>query len=187
MSQAFLERFRQRFPLAVIDECDVFAEPLPDLHAETLEGKYLLMGGRDLPEDLLPRWKEVLTQVNRFQAADGVLISTPMWNFGLPYRLKHYFDVIMQPRHLFRYGPKGAEGLAKPRQAWVISTRGGDYGPGSPVQSWDHLEPHLRTMLGFIGITEVTFCNVQPLDAGTEDQARTILTRGLEQVARLPL
>ena len=87
----------------------------------------------------------------------------------MPYVLKHYIDIIVQPKHLFRYTEEGVEGLAKEKQMVVISSRGGDYGPDSPFHDYDHLEPHLKTVFGFVGITDIRFISAQPMDAlGTE-------------------
>lgn len=55
----------------------------------------------------------------------------------------------------------------------------------SPVQAMDHLEPHLRTIFGFIGITELTFLNVQPMDEGSEEEGKANLSKGIELASTL--
>jgi FMN-dependent NADH-azoreductase len=98
-----------------------------------------------------------------------------MWNFGIPHVLKHYIDVIVQPKYLFRYAEKGAEGLVKGRSMAVITSRGGDYSEGSPFRPYDFQEPYLRAIFGFVGITDITFINAEPMDAaGPEVQAEKI-------------
>jgi FMN-dependent NADH-azoreductase len=91
-----------------------------------------------------------------------------MWNFSIPYTLKHYIDVIVQPKYLFRYTGSGVEGLAKNRKMVVVASRGGDYSPGSPGQAQDLQEPYLRTIFGFVGITDITFLIAQPMNMGAE-------------------
>ncbi|MFA6142653.1 MAG: NAD(P)H-dependent oxidoreductase [Candidatus Omnitrophota bacterium] len=162
---AFIERFRKKNPACVIEEIDLYKEALPDLTAKKVDGKYILLGGKDLPPEYEKAWKEIIFHIKRFLSADGYLISTPMWNFGIPYVLKHYIDVIAQPKYLFRYTDKGAEGLAKGRKMVVVSSRGGDYSAASPMHSSDLLEPYLRTIFGLAGIADIAFINAQPMDA----------------------
>lgn len=185
LSASFLEEMSRKHPRLVVDELDLYSETLPDLYSETVEGKYILMGGKSIPAELKSLWKEIEVHINRFMAANIILISVPMWNFGMPYRLKHYLDVILQPRHLFYYSDKGLVGLAKGKTVFVISTRGGDYSEKSPTRSYDHLEPHLRVILGFIGVEEPVFYNAQPMDAGGEEKCRELLATGIEQVKKL--
>lgn len=98
-----------------------------------------------------------------------------MWNFGIPYSLKHYIDIILQPKYLFKYTDKGPEGLVKNKKAVIISSRGGDYSAESPFHAYDLQEPYLRIVFGFIGINDITFINAQPMDAfGPEVQNKKI-------------
>lgn len=165
VSGAFLDAFKKRNRDFVVEELNLFKEKLPELTVKRVDGKYILLGGKDLPPEYEKAWKEIIYHIERFLSADRYLISTPMWNFGIPYVLKHYIDVIAQPRYLFRYTDKGAEGLAKARKMVVVSSRGGDYSATSPSHSYDMLEPYLRTIFGLCGITDITFINAQPMDA----------------------
>lgn len=104
-----------------------------------------------------------------------------MWNFSVPFVLKHYIDVIMQPKYLFRYTEAGPEGLVKGKKMVVVTSRGGDYGPDSPVRAYDHQEPYLRTIFGLAGITDITFVNAQPMDAMGPEVARERLEAAKEK------
>lgn len=53
----------------------------------------------------------------------------------------------------------------KNKKMVIITSRGGDYGPGSPFHPYDNQEPYLRTVFGFVGITDIKFINAQPMDA----------------------
>lgn len=185
LSASFLEEIRKKHPRLIIDELDLHTEALPDMFSETVSGKYVLLEGKSIPAELKPRWKEIEAHINRFMAANIILLSTPMWNFGMPYRLKHYFDVIVQPRHLFYYGENGVVGLARGKRVFVISTRGGDYSESSPIRSYDHLEPHLRVIFDFIGVSDPVFFNSEPMDTGGEELCRELLNKGLDQVKKL--
>lgn len=165
VSEAFLEGFRKRYPQSKVDTINVATESLPPLTVKRISGKYVLLGGGELSPDLEKAWKDIISHIERFLSADAYLISTPMWNFSIPYPLKQYIDIIVQPKYLFKYTEKGPEGLVKNRKAVIITSRGGDYAPESPFHAFDYQEPYLRSVLGFIGITDITFINAQPMDA----------------------
>jgi FMN-dependent NADH-azoreductase len=169
---AFLERFREKCPGCQVDELDVFTDPLPALTLEVLGGKYVLLGGGELSGELKDAWRDIEREIERFLSADGYLISTPMWNFSIPFALKHYIDVIVQPGYLFRNTEQGVEGLVKGKKMVIITSRGSDYSPDGPSHAYDHQEPYLRTVFGFVGITDITFVNAQPMDAMGPEVAR---------------
>jgi FMN-dependent NADH-azoreductase len=174
ISASFLDAFRESHSGWEIDELNLFKEKLPSLYLKQVNGKYVLSGGKDLTGEFLVAWKEIIQQIERFLSADAYLISTPMWNFSIPYLLKHYIDIIVQPKYLFQYTPSGTtEGLVKNKKMIVITSRGGDY--NSPnTNAFDHQEPYLRTIFGFIGIKDIEFIKAQPMDIGTEIQAQKI-------------
>lgn len=165
VTQSFLEVFRNRYPGCRIEEMDLFKEKPPELTVKRVDGKYVLLGGKDLPEEFKESWKGITAHIDNFLSADGYLISTPMWNFGIPYILKHYIDIIVQPKYLFRYTDRGVDGLVKDRKMVIVTSRGGDYAPGSAAASYDLQEPYLRAVFGFVGIADMTFINAQPMDA----------------------
>ena len=175
VTEAFFEGLKKNNSDCRIDVLDVTKEKLPQMTVKAVNGKYVLLGGKDLPEDLKPAWNDIIKHIERFLSADGYIISAPMWNFSIPYYLKHYIDIILQPRYLFRYTEKGPEGLVKNKKMIVITSRGGDYSPGSPSQAYDYQEPYLKAVFGLAGITDITFINSQPMDAmGPEVQKQKI-------------
>ncbi len=165
VSLVFLQLFKKKYPSCVIDELNLFSEELSSLTARQIDGKYILLSGRELSKELQDAWQSIAAHSQRFLSADVYLISAPMWNFSIPYALKHYIDIIVQPRYLFRYTENGPEGLVKNKKMVVITSRGGDYGKDSPFRSYDFQEPYLRAVFGFVGITDITFINAQPMDA----------------------
>jgi FMN-dependent NADH-azoreductase len=143
----------------------------------------------DLSDMALARRRQVLDRlVTQFIAADEYLLVTPMWNFGLPYTLKHYFDLIIRPGWTFAVGAEGARGLLTGRKAYAVISRGYDYGPGSPHPESNHLEPHLRTLLGFMGIEDLSVVAVEGTvlpgaPARMEEGMRAAAAMGLGLVA----
>ncbi|MEK6589305.1 MAG: NAD(P)H-dependent oxidoreductase [Nitrospinota bacterium] len=175
VSEVFLEGFKDNHPDWIIEELDLTKEDLPPLTLKRVDGKYVLLGGKDLFGELKEAWQEIIAHINRFMSADAYLISTPMWNFSIPYQLKHYIDIIVQPKFLFRYIANDAEGLVKNKKMVVITSRGRDYST-EETRSADLQEPYLRLIFGFVGITDITFIIAQPMDMGTVLQERGLST-----------
>ena len=113
VSNVFLDTFREKHADWVIDELDLTKESLPSLTAKRVDGKYVLLGGKDISGDMKESWQDIISHIERFMSADAYLISTPMWNFSIPYTLKQYIDTIVQPKYLFRYTSNGPEGLVR--------------------------------------------------------------------------
>ncbi len=172
VAEKFMQTFKDKYPSYDVDELDLYKEELPKLTVKRIDGKYALLGGADLQGDLQDAWKEIIVHIERFLSADIYLLSVPMWNFNIPYALKHYIDIIVQPKYLFRYTQEGPEGLVKGRKMVVVTSRGGDYSSESPFRPFDFQEPYLRTVFGFVGISDICFINAQPMNALGEEIQR---------------
>jgi FMN-dependent NADH-azoreductase len=147
---------------------DLFAADLPAVAGTNIESKYKLMTGQDLDPDAMSSWRQIETAIAQFLAADAYLLTTPMWNFSIPYVLKYYIDAIVQPGYLFKYDERGyPQGLVTGRKMIVVTSRGGDYSAG-PMQQFDFVENYLRAILGFCGLTDLTFFHSQPMDVSLE-------------------
>ena len=163
IASVFLAAFKGKNPECIVDEINLPKENLPPLTVKRVDGKYALLSGKELSGESKEAWQDMIKHIDRFLSADAYLVSTPMWNFGIPYMLKHYIDVIVQPKYLFRYTEKGAEGLVKGKRMIVISSRGGDYSV-EPMIKLDLQEPYLRAIFGLVGIIDITFVKAQPMD-----------------------
>lgn len=165
VSNALIEALYARYEDLTIRVLDLYKADLPAVAGENIESKYKLMTGQDLDEHHKSSWDAIETNIKRFLDADIYLISTPMWNFGIPYALKYYIDAIVQPGYLFRYNEQGIpEGLVLGKKMIIVTSRGGDYSPNTPLQFLDFVEPYLRAVFNFIGITDIQFINAQPMD-----------------------
>ena len=118
VTEAFLEAFHRHHDDRVVEDLELFEAELPELGARRVDGKYVLLAGKELYGDLREAWDGILAEIDRFRSADGYLVSAPMWNFSIPYRLKQYIDVLVQPTLLFRYTKHGVEGLIHARR-WL--------------------------------------------------------------------
>ena len=99
----------------------------------------------------------------RFSLADRVLISSPMWNFGVPYKLKQWFDLIVQPGLTFSFNPaEGYRRSLKDRPTVVILASGSDFVTGMNRGRVDMATPYLREILRFIGVRDTRFVLIGP-------------------------
>jgi FMN-dependent NADH-azoreductase len=112
--------------------------------------------------------------LEEFLAADIVVIGAPMYNFAIPSQLKAWIDRLAVAGKTFRYGEKGAEGLVGGKTVIVASSRGGFYGPQTPIAFLDHQETYLRNIFGFFGITDVTFIRAEGVALGPDQRAKSI-------------
>ena len=155
---------------------DLWRERLPEFSGAIVEAKYARMKGQAFDEPQQDSFAEAERMVLRFALADRVLISTPMWNFGIPYKLKQWFDVIVQPGLTFRFDPSlGYVPLLKDRPTMVILASGSDFATGMNRGRIDMATPYLREILRFVGISNVHFVPIgpttgpqQPIEAARE-------------------
>ena len=115
--------------------------------------------------------------IGELKAADTVVIGAPMYNFSVPTTLRAWFDHVLRAGVTFKYVDGAVRGLLGGKRVIVIESRGGLYSEG-PAQAIDFQEPYLRHLLGFIGITDVTFVHAEKIGYGPE--ARTAAIEGGE-------
>jgi FMN-dependent NADH-azoreductase len=107
--------------------------------------------------------------IAELEAADTIIIAAPMHNFSIPAALKAWFDQVVRAGRTFAYTAEGPKGLLdSARQVIVIASRGGAYAGDSPYAFLDQQEPYLRTVLGFIGLTNVKFVYAENQGRGPE-------------------
>jgi FMN-dependent NADH-azoreductase len=171
-ARVFLDRFRQARPDWDIDVMDLWRAHLPEFSGAIMEAKYARLKGQTFTDAQREGFADAERLANRFALADRVLISTPMWNFSIPYKLKQWFDVIIQPGLTFRFDPsQGYLPLVKDRPVVVIVASGGDFVTGMNRGRIDMATPYLREALRFIGVADVRFVLIGPT-AGPDEQVR---------------
>ncbi|MFW6153788.1 MAG: FMN-dependent NADH-azoreductase [Planctomycetota bacterium] len=186
LADAFLERFRQVHDDVEVDAFDLFRDNLPAFTAPSARAKYAVMGGSEPVDDAGRAWRDVIAVVERLKAAELLLIAAPMWNFSIPYTLKQWIDVIVQPGLTFNYdADTGYTGLITGRPAVLALARGGDYSPGSPTAEYDMQRPYLREILRFIGFEDIRPVIVQPTLQQGPDIAAAQLDDALGKIRAL--
>ncbi|MEQ9061678.1 MAG: NAD(P)H-dependent oxidoreductase, partial [Gammaproteobacteria bacterium] len=169
VANAFVEAYREANPNDTIDKLDLWAETLPAFDGAMLDAKYAILHGGAPSGAEQAAWRTVERVVERFASADKYLISMPMWNFGLPYVMKHYIDIVTQPGLTFSFSPEsGYAGLVSGPVA-VVYASGGAYHAGSGAEAFDLQKPALEGWLAFVGLTDVTRIVVAPTLAAPAD------------------
>jgi len=107
------------------------------------------------------------------------VIGAPMYNFGVTTGLRSWFDYVLRAGETFSYSAAGPKGLLGGKRVIVIESRGGLYSAG-PASAIDFQEPYLRHLLGFVGITDVTFVHAEKIGYGPEARSAAITQAKLE-------
>jgi FMN-dependent NADH-azoreductase len=184
----------QKKPAVTVDTLDVWSTELPEHDGALLEAKYAVIAGTPLTPEQAAAWSRIRDIAARFLAANVVVIATPMWNYSVPYKLKHLIDLVTQKDVLFTFDERGLGGLLGGRKALLIFARGLDYSPGgmTPAATCDFQKPYLETWLSLVGITDIRTVIVEKTlfgpdvdRAGREDGCRRVISE-VREMSRVP-
>jgi len=163
VAEHFLQVYRAKHPGDSVTTMDLWKTELPEFDGATIDAKYAILHGQRHSPAQAQAWQAVSDIANRFKTADKYLFSLPMWNFGIPYKLKHFIDVLVQPGLAFSFSPEtGYTGLIAGKPAVVVYARGGAYGPGTGAEGYDAQSTYFRQILGFIGFKDIKEVFVEP-------------------------
>jgi len=171
---AFLDTYRLAHPDDTVHTLDVWNLALPEFDAEALAAKYAGLSGTPLTPAQAAAWRQIEVLARPFHEADKFLFGVPLWNFGIPYKLKHLIDVISQKDVLFTFDDSGFAGKLSGKKAAVVYARGLDYSsPGSftPASKFDLQRPYMEMWLKFVGVEDVAAIVVQRTLFGADGQA----------------
>ncbi len=172
VADAFVETYRAAHPGDEVKTLDVFKADLPAFDGLAVQAKYTILHGQKHTAEELAAWQAVEAVIAEFKAADKYVFAVPMWNFGIPYRLKQYLDLLIQPGYTFSYSPeKGYTGLVTGKPVFVAYARGGEYPEGTPGEAYDFQKRYLELVLGFIGFTDIRSVVVEPTLMGGPEMA----------------
>ena len=159
----FIDAWRERDPLLEVDTLDLWAEQLPEFDGNKAAAKMRVITGGTHDDRTQTAWDAITSVTSRFTSADAYLFTVPMWNGGIPYRLKLYIDILMQPGILFGFDPKdGYHGLLTGKRAAAIYTSG-VYQAGMPDEfGEDFHSTYLTWWLRSIGVHRVETIRYQP-------------------------
>jgi FMN-dependent NADH-azoreductase len=162
VAEAFVDAYRQARPEDYVEALDLFRDEIPPFHAPQAKGKYAVMAGQTPRDEVETAWQAVVKAIDHFKSFDKYVLSSPMWNFSVPYRLKQYIDVIVQPSLTVAFSPAtGYTGLVTGKPLMLILARGGEYQTGNPCETFDFQESYLRSIFGFIGFRDIRAIHIQ--------------------------
>lgn len=162
IATTYLAALRAENAALEVDILKVWDVPLPEFDGDKAAAKMNIVTGRDQSASQKTAWDEIVSVANRFITADRYLFAAPMWNSGIPYKLKHYIDVIHQPGLLFGLDPKiGYFGLLKDKHAVLTAGAFSSKLP-SPAFGVDHYASYLRDWLIQSGVSEIDELRFQP-------------------------
>ena len=149
MADAFEAIATAKNPAGTITIRDLGAEPLPHLRGDVL-GQM-----RSDATELSAQATEGKKALAELLAADTLVLAVPMYNFSVPSTLKAWFDHVLHPGQTFEYTAAGPRGLLAGKKAVILISSAGDYSV-APASGMDFVEPYVRAIMGFMGITDVT-------------------------------
>jgi FMN-dependent NADH-azoreductase len=181
LSGEFIAKWRAAQPGDRVVERDLAAAPVPHLD-EAMMGAFFTPAGQRSPQAAeLVKVSDQL--VDELLAADVIVLAAPMYNFSVSSTLKAWIDHIARAGRTFQYTASGPVGLATGKKVYIFTASGGVYSEG-PGAGCDHLSTYLRAVLGFIGITDITFIQAEGVALG-EDAVAATLAKSRASIAEL--
>jgi FMN-dependent NADH-azoreductase len=187
IADAFLDGYRETHPDDEIETWDLWDGSLPAFGPPAAAAKMAVFGGAAPTGAQAEAWQAAATTFARFDAADRLLFSVPMWNAGIPYILKQLIDVISQPGMIFGVDP--ATGYShllegKGKKAAVIYTSAVWGPPLGPEFGRDFQSTYFNDWLRWTGIDSITEIRYHPTLTGDADKARFEAHANAREVAR---
>lgn len=189
LTNRFVAQWRALRPADRIVTRDLGLEPPPPVNQAWIAAAFTP------PEKRSPEMQAALrvsdTLVDELVEADVIVLGAPMYNFGMPAQLKAYIDQVVRVGRTFAFDPSDKQQpyrpLLPPKQM-VVLTASGDagYEPGGPLAHMNHLEPHLRTVFGFLGVSDPTVIRVG-YDEFADERVRRSIERAEHDIDALVL
>lgn len=178
LTARFAEDWKARNPGSRVIERDLSAAALPFVTESWIQASYTPEAKRS-PEHVATLALSD-TLVDELLQADVIALGVPMHNFSVPASLKAWIDLVVRAGKTFSYGETGPKGLIpSDKKVIVIGTRGGPYMPNGAM---DFQAPYLKHMLGFIGLTNVSFIHVDKQGMGDE-VAKQAVDRAVQELS----
>ncbi|WDF71890.1 FMN-dependent NADH-azoreductase [Novosphingobium sp. KACC 22771] len=178
VSNKLINAYLAAHPEATVVERDLDANPVPHVDSASLAGI-----GRQAPEgdDFAAARSLQDAIIAEVFAADVLLIGLPVYNFGMPSTLKAWFDYVARAGTTFQYTEKGPEGLVKGKKAILAQARAGKYDDAS---GFPFAVPHAKSLLGFVGVDDVTVVTAEGMAFGPE-AAEEAISGAVAQISAL--
>jgi FMN-dependent NADH-azoreductase len=152
------QNLRDKYPEADCIRHDLAASPLPHLEAATTQAFFTPPDNRNEVQREAVKLSDQLAA--ELLESDVLLLSMPMWNFGVPSSIKSWIDHVVRSGLTFEYTQAGVKGLAATTRAILVVASGGVFADG-PMSGWDHLVPYVTHILNFVGIKDIQVVRVE--------------------------
>lgn len=171
LTAALVDNVRRQHPAIEVSYRDLAGTSIAHLSGE-------IIGANFTPEadwNATQRSEKALSEelIAEFLAADVIVIGAPMYNFSIPSQLKAWIDRVAVAGRTFKYGENGPVGLAGGKKVLIASSRGGVYST-EQGRLMDFQEDYLKTVLGFLGITDIEFVRAEAVNMGDDKRATAI-------------
>jgi FMN-dependent NADH-azoreductase len=161
LTALFAEHWAATHPGGTVAYRDLGSNPLPHVNEALVDAMFVPLTARTHEQVEVTAFQERL--IHELEMADTLIIGVPMYNFGIPSTLKAWID------HVVVFGRTVGQGLFDGTRVVIVTARGGAYGAGTPREHCDFQEPYLRTILGLIGLTDITFVHAEMRAAADGD------------------
>ena len=178
LSQLFINKLREKQTIE-IDRLDLAIDPPPHISQDYAHAMYIPID-QHTPE-VIQELDLSNKLVDRLFEADIIILGTPMYNFGVPSNLKSYIDHIVRSGRTFEMSETGYSGKVHEKRVVVLNSRGGTYSE-KETRGMDFVQPYLQLIFGFIGITNVSFINIEPTAFYGEDAKNAAVERAKEKI-----
>lgn len=168
LASEIVARLTTLIPESKLTVRDLARNPHPALDEDALQALFTPAEQRTLVQVTRVALDDIL--IAEIQAADAVVLGVPMYNFGVTAQLKNWIDAIARARVTFQYTANGPEGLLKGKKVYIALTRGGQY-RNTPT---DSQVPYLKTVLGFLGMTDIQFVYAEGFAMGPEGEQKAL-------------
>ncbi|MHC4583849.1 MAG: FMN-dependent NADH-azoreductase [Planctomycetota bacterium] len=186
VTDAFIEAYEQKHPDDEIVILNVFDASIPNFDGLAVQAKYTILHGKSHSQAEQEAWKDVEQVIEQFISANKYVLAVPMWNFSIPYRLKQYIDLLVQPGYTFSYSEEaGYQGLVSGKPMLAVFARGGEYPPGSEAEAVDLQTRYIELIFGFMGFKDIRSVIVEPTLQGGPDVAGAKRQGAIEKVKEI--
>ncbi len=180
LTAKFVEAWKKQNPSGEVIQRDLSATPLPHITDEW-SATY-----RD-PSTLTSAQQQYLftsdALIEELAAADTIVVGAPMYNFMISWELKAWIDQVVRVGKTVVYVASGSKGLLAEKKVVVITSRGGSYSMDASSEQFDFQESYLRRILGFIGLTDVTFIHAE--NQARREKAESSRNAAVERIEQI--
>ena len=165
----FVKSWRKQHSYGEVIERNLATTHLPHITDEWVQAAHADPKSLSTEQRLVLATSDAL--IEELRQADVIVIGAPMYNFAIPAPLKAWIDQVVRTGQTVLWGASGPQGLLAGKKVYVITSRGGAFRPGTPTERFDYQEPYLRHILGFIGLTDVTFIHAENQKPGPQGES----------------